>query len=565
MKHKFLFSLSISLFVFALFIRLLLLQALPLDRIINVDEIELASSTQGLLAGLTPTTLTWPANSLLLISETAYGIYMLSNLGGTSISDFGKALATQAGMFYFDPVPLVSIGRLIVALLSSAVTIPVFLWGNKLFSRPVGILMGSFIALSPFTAMQSITFSSHSVALLPFAVFLFLLLTPQVITTKNYIWGGICLGLALTLTYSYAIFVIIPILLFLIGRINNKATSTVKVDIRNLMYFFVSLTITVILFLPQIWTAPLIVAKSLIGNVFATQGSGLTEVFTIHFPSLVGILGLLFISIGVLLSVTIKKYRYSTYGVIVGFSTLLFLLPFFRSGASYTRHLLPLLPLAAFFIGVLADWLSHFTLKVTSRSLVVIGVGAFIIIPMVIQVLDMRQRQSQPNSQEQCIDWIEQNLPSNSHLLVNGDYQGQLNRNRASLSIQLEVWNNFENRKRRAALLLNQDAAFISPTLIYIASQVDPINEYITRNALWLLDSGYLPTPSYELSFYLPKDELSRQDQITATTLPVLLTLPEAISAVTEDRVDYLLSFHDIPELERQHIYADEGCVIYQS
>ena len=70
---------------------------------------------------------------------------------------------------------------------------------------------------------------------------------------------------------------------------------------------------------------------------------------------------------------------------------------------------------------------------------------------------------------------------------------------------------------------------------------------------------------TYELSFYLPKDELSQQDQITATTLPELLTLPEAISAVTEDRVDYLLSFHDIPELERQHIYADEGCVIYQS
>jgi len=552
------------MFVFALIVRLSLLESLPQIRIIDGDEIELASSALGLLSGLTPTTLTWPANPLLLISETVYGINALSNLEGVNIPALGRALATQAGMFYFDPLPLVSIGRLIVAILSSAVTIPIYLWGNKLFSRPVGLLMGCFVALSPFTIMQSITFSAHSIALLPFAVFLFLL-SPQSISTRNYIWGGICLGLALTLTYTYAIFVTIPILLFLMTRHNDKTTSCKDKNIRNLALFFVALTLTSVLFLPQIWTGPLIIVKSLIGNVLATRGNGFTEVFNVHLPRLLSVIGMLFISIGVFISIIVKKYRNSIHSMVIALSTFIFLLPFLRSGATYTRHLLPLLPLAAFFIGVLADWLSHLTLKVTLRSLVVIGIGVPIIVSMVVQVLEMRRQQSQPNSQEQCIDWIEQNLPSNSHLLVNGEYQGQLNPNRASLSMRLEVWNSFENRERRAALLLNQDEASISPTLVYIASQVDPINEYIIRNALWLLDSGYSLTPSYELSYYIPKDVLSRQDQITATTLSELWTLPEAISAVTEKHVDYLVSFQEISELEQQQIHTDTDCAVYQS
>jgi hypothetical protein len=358
---------ALALLLFALLARLPGALLVPPPAFHNIDEAEMVNTVLGLPAGLAPTALQWPAGPTIFLL-TALGVVVFlstdpSASGALLSMDPGTLLSSyfsHVGRTAVDPLHLLIPARLLLALLAAAAAPILFLASRRILGLPGRLVASLLVGLSPALLAETAVIKGDALAMTFWAPAVCLLMDalvsepgasdPTGNRTKKLLLAALLAGLATSCRFLYLLS-IVPLCLVAIaagGRSRAGLSGRVTLLATLLALFLLPL----FLFVPWIWTRPLGLAKSLLGNAMflstvvpANRGMG---AFLLLSAGLAG-----FGALGLLpFGVTRLRERCGLPAVVaLGGLLLTFLLPVASSHYVEPRYLLPLLPMVVLLAG----------------------------------------------------------------------------------------------------------------------------------------------------------------------------------------------------------------------
>jgi hypothetical protein len=432
------------LFVLALIFRLPGALILPPEVYYNNDELQLASSSLMLVASLTPDTLAWPSGTTLFALNVLYYVdFAVHNpqiLTAGIQGDLTGALDILSDYicgFFDQPGRLLTLGRLLVALLSSLLSPTVYIFMKRKVSAAAAIGSGLIAASSPFLIMQGHLLMGDSLAAVFFAVSLYWLVFGPARGRWTMVVPGLLLGLAVATKFIYLAF--LPVGL---AWVFFKARKEANSSHRALVFpgaFTLSFILALLVFMPYIWTAPLTLAKAFLGNLSIRQGgegSSWLYIGSSVLPSFLNYAGMAVCTVGLF-----RSYR-GLGAVPAGFCLLaaaLFLFPVGSASFIYPRYLFPVLPVLIIYLGLGLDWLVQlFERKNFAFAGTALTVGVLLLYNLALYVAEFRQTHS-PANIVYAADWIKKNAAQGTRIAVPSGMRELLAENQKSLERHLAV------------------------------------------------------------------------------------------------------------------------------
>jgi hypothetical protein len=225
--------------------------------IINIDEIDMALSVLDRFLGIPSTSLAWPATTLQLLVLPVVSIDFLLQAGlALSPATFLDYLAQM----YREPWYVIHLTRLVGAVLSSLgialLLLPLVQTTRSRLAAVPGVLI---IAMQPLLWLHACSAIGDALAV-GFACASVACLVGHP-TRQHAAWAGAMLGLALAskVTIAYLLLFVLPIL-----------AAPAQHRLQRLLLFGGCAGLAFVLACPYVWTDPVRLAKSIIGNVART-------------------------------------------------------------------------------------------------------------------------------------------------------------------------------------------------------------------------------------------------------------------------------------------------------
>ena len=342
-----------------------------------------------------------------------------------------------------SPSNLLLYTRVISAILGTGVVYLTYLAGKRIFQPSVGIIASFFVAFSYIHVQQSHYEKEDMLTgLLIMVAFLFCIAIIQMHkpSLRNFVLCGIFIGLAIASKYLAWV----GIFMFLVACLFHKSSAIPR------KYIFLGLFSVPVGFLIAEPFALLNFGKfsADISSMSGVRELGLDRhgmprgffYITEHLKNGVGF-PLEIIAIAAAVYIFFKCYRTGMILLVYPVSLIIFL-SFYKAHAGY--YLVAAVP----FIAILASWfLNEIIKKINEKRLknaTMILCVYFIITPSFINCIRLNYLLSRPSTGEIAKEWIEDNIQSNSVILVEGVYGNiiaggpALSRNIKSLRNELE-------------------------------------------------------------------------------------------------------------------------------
>lgn len=222
--------------------------------LINVDELEFTLSTVDRLLGVPPTTLAWPAGTLQLL---ALPCILLHGLLSGLLQVSPQGLIEFVARLYGEPWGAITCVRMVVTGVSSAgLALLAHAFAKRAPHPGLAYAIVSLFAFIPLVWVHSHLAMADALALgLAAAAIAALEAKKGALAAAM---SGACLGLAVGAKFPIA--VLLP---FLVGRLLEDPTHRR----RRLALWVLSLSLATLLVVPSIWSDPIRLAKSLLGNL----------------------------------------------------------------------------------------------------------------------------------------------------------------------------------------------------------------------------------------------------------------------------------------------------------
>jgi len=314
----------------------------PRGFLYNVDELAMTLRSLDRFLGVPAVALAWPGSTLTLLSLPAFlaDFLVASHLP----RNFTQSLSLFAGYLshaYADPRHSVLLMRWTVALVSSLCPLLAYYIGVKLSkSRFMGLACALLVSFQPTFYQQSVMATGDAVSItLGFAAILCLLRQTDLhsATLAGFLFSG-----ALAAKITVASLILLPLLLILV----DGSLDSLRERGASLLRFCGSLMVGFMLWCPYVWTDPMRLAKSVLGNATKPGSAPSLNAFLALWSDAMGmtfsVLTLLALAGGICLIL----FRQHTRLVAASFAAQIAILTplFFHATTAYPRYFLPILP-----------------------------------------------------------------------------------------------------------------------------------------------------------------------------------------------------------------------------
>jgi len=458
---------EVILFLGALFLFLPGALMPPSNILYNVDELYLVYSAMGLFAGLIPTSLVWPAGTLLFLMVPLYAfdfvVYALSSAGVSArIGDWLTWLSAYLANGFYDPNHSLVLGRTLVAIASAFVPAMAFNLSKRFLDRIPGLFFASLLAISPLFFEYSHILKSDAFAMPFWVVVLLCLFNLQDANTSQakrlLIISAVSFGIVIATRSTY--FVFLPVLFVFAVWILCQHKTSAGNCLRILFEMILGFTIAILLFAPFVWTAPLTFLKTAIGApmvaITAWRNYSASSIGTLigsAFPGLVGWGGMILAGLGFVSILQMRRYVFAS---ILLTTLLLFGIPLASSGFIYERYALPLLPIlgvgGAFGLSALLQWFK------SERAKWIIGILALLVLCINLgEDIERFQLDHQPTARRETTNWLLENISPDAVIAVPNEFMNMIYPNFQSLQRLLVRYASQEQMTtERASQLLEQ-------------------------------------------------------------------------------------------------------------
>lgn len=225
--------------------------------LINIDEIDMALSVPDRFLGIPSTSLAWPATTLQLLVLPVVGIDFLARTG---LDLSPAAFLDYLAHMYREPWSIIHLTRLVGAVLSSLgialLFLPLVRVAPSRLAAAAGVLI---IATQPLLWVHAYSAIGDALAV-GFACASVACLVGHH-SRQQAAWAGVLLGLALAskITIAYLLLFMLPILF-----------APPQHRLQRFLLFGGCAALAFVLACPYVWTDPVRLAKSIIGNVART-------------------------------------------------------------------------------------------------------------------------------------------------------------------------------------------------------------------------------------------------------------------------------------------------------
>ena len=547
LKNNRLFFISLlSIFFAALLLRLPGAIFPPREYLYETIEGGVLRTVLTLFAGQLPWGLTlWSVGivsmPLVLIYALVFAIIkplaiinLLQYNSGLFIKEFSIYIAEA----FLNPTRHLIVGRIFVAIITSFAPLAIFE-----FFRKKGKITAAFFSAIAF--LSSPFFVKHSYSLMPDAIgltfFTFSLLTmigQEHLSSRKILIGGIFLGLAIAGKFPYVAF--LPAALIIICL--NEPEISIKTFpnvIRNILIFTAGLVIPIFIFIPFIWTAPLTLAKNILGILKTDFSQGNTSwryLLLGIIPVFINWLELSFCIIGFCLSFVVLDKKTS---ILLVLSFLLFFIPQGQASLIEPRHALPTMIFLYIFAGIGIDFTSFLRKNDFKTILIILIIGTVFIFNLAGLIKDFKATHDNTNVID-SINWVKKNTNPGSAIAIPESLHFFFIPNEATLErwikassksqddIDIEL-NKLFAKARMKYDVFNDDNPLIPSVFCALERQ----KIFIYKILLWYSKNAYRPKINYDLFLYDSKIEYNRGN---------ILKTEEILTLFQENKIDVFVS-----------------------
>lgn len=369
-------------------------------------------------ASIDPEYFATPSQTTIYFTAIAYLLtYVVGNLMGSY-----QSLQEFIQLYQQDPTIFYVIARTIISLFDVMTVLLVYLIGQRLFSRNVGLLAAALLAVIPIHAATSRVIRPD-IQMTFFIVLVFWLCLNIVDrpTTRNYFLAGFALAFAVLSKYPGAA------ALVLIGAAHLMVTKDLF-NIRSHFKLIVSglggilgVIVCSPLFLLNLRSAYIQFRGQNSQNLLSVADGGVLGSVAYYLQSLVtndlAVMGFLLLLVAAFFLLRSKKPRNI---LLLGFP-ILFMIAISMVSLRYNRYILPSLPFFAIIVAygfvTIVEYLQQRLNKYLALS--VTGILLFVLIfPLASKTIIAGNELAGPDTRTVARQWIIDNLPPNSKLLM---------------------------------------------------------------------------------------------------------------------------------------------------
>lgn len=509
------------LFLLGLVLRLPGALVPPTRILYNVDETYLVYSTLGLFVGLPPTSLVWPAGTLLFALFPIYGADMLLHVPLHAVLqlDVKQVLDQIAGYVadgFYDPTRLLVMGRVFVVLFASLTSPLFYVLSRDLIGRRGRLFAAGLIAVSPLAVQYGYILKADAIAqvfwIAAFCCYLRALTVENGTHNRFWIASAILTGLAVS---SLSIYVLFLPLLF--GSAVVSLVRTRKVSRLQVLKIFAGMAlgflVPVLIFVPFLWISLIAFLKSAMGvplaAAIAWRKLGSNSVGTLLFtvlPSLLGYIGLGFAMIGGIAFWFKGRRTVALASLLV---LVLFGLPVASSGFIYDRYGLPLLPVLALWAGMGLDAMSHALVSRPANVALTVTMDAALLLILLPTVLPF-QPTHLPTARTETVNWLEQNLSPETPFAVPADFALAIPPNQTALARLVQRY--AESKSQQSAARANQllervgrapaASSYPNSFLDGVFGQTEAQDQFRYEMMYWRTKQGGAPSSARNVFYY---------------------------------------------------------------
>ena len=329
-------------YLLSLVLRLPALLFAPRGFFYNVDELVMTLRSLDRSLGVPAVGLAWPGSTLTLLSLPAFlADFLVASHLPTKLTPALSLFARYLSHAYADPRHSILLMRWIVALVSSLCPLLAYYVGVRLSkSRLMGFACALLVSFQPTFYQQSVMATGDAVSItLGLAAILCLLRQTDLhsATLAGFLFSG-----ALAAKITVASLILLPLLLILV----DGSLDSLRERGASLLRFCGSLMVGFMLWCPYVWTDPMRLAKSVLGNATKPGSAPSLNAFLALWSDAMGmtfsVLTLLALAGGICLIL----FRQHTRLVAASFAAQIAILTplFFHATTAYPRYFLPILP-----------------------------------------------------------------------------------------------------------------------------------------------------------------------------------------------------------------------------
>ncbi len=450
---------ALAIFLCALLVRLPGAVLVPQAGVYNVDELMMVRTVLGLPAGITPPSLQWPAGlPIFLLTGLAGAIFLATDpsaMGALFSLDPGALLSAyfgHVGRTVLDPVPLLVAGRLLLALLAAAAAPLLFLTTRKFLDLPGRLVASLLVALSPALLAETAVIKGDALAMTFWVPAVFLLAGSLVTVPgdqgtdgargREILLAAALAGLAACCRFLYLL-AIVPILLVAMTSRGGCPCAGPGRRIAHVAAVLAAFLVPLLFFVPWIWTRPLGLAKSVLGNAMflssvvpVFQGKWLLLALL---AGLTGLGGLCLVPFGVnRLWIRIGLPALFALGVVM----LTFFLPVASSNYVELRYLVPLLPMLVLLAGAGFDHLFGDSEATSSRRLPGVRwvVLFLVVVSAALPVFRWWRTIRAPDPVTDVIRWLDDMAPAGVPIYLAPEFAGHVRPDADSVERSLALY-----------------------------------------------------------------------------------------------------------------------------
>ena len=570
----------LALFLLSLALRLPAAVDPPAALIYNVDEIDFLKSTIGVIFGLTPTNLQWPAGVPMFICVPLILAhwFLTSELARVSVASADLAgllssLTGYAGENLYDPRRLLVITRVFIALLASTAPVVAIAALGRFLDENARAIVGIVLATSPALIAETSILKGDAIGLIFWSMSAYCILRSWADNLNaderkhNLLAACFFLGLATASRFTYAV-VFPPLLVAVVARLLwpwRASAETVGEGLRHLVTCVVAFAVPLAVFVPYLLTHSLTAAKQLLGNlVYLTAASHYASHRTVLLGSPAQQVGWIALACAVVGAVTIWREKGRVAAIASWLMFLVFFLPLAGSRYLELRYTLPLLPILALWaatgsssVSRWAKWRWNWPQPTTCGILALLIVGT-----NVASVNAWWKRSQQPTAATRLVDWLNENVPANRSIAIPYTLALYVPPDEAALSRLLHSYATDEESARKRLSNLLGKVGRPTETRGELPSHVinalfggwEAIDAFQYATMRYAARRGRAPGSARDVRYYVG-GEAEKPDQIP---------YDEAIELFQSGRLDYIVTRGQDPRLgERQPAACPSSWCVY--
>ncbi len=393
-----------------------------------------------------------PLISYIIFFE--FGIYYL--LG--TVFGFFSSIVDFQNLFLVDPTSFYLIGRITVGVIAGTVSVYfVYLLGERVFSKTVGIISALFLSLT-FLHVRNSHYIYLDIMMVLFIILTYIFIFKFLETglRRHYVLAGLFAGVATAVKYNAALLLAPLILGHLMYYLANKNSGKIRLVNKDIIFAFIFMALAFIALNPFCIIDMKFFLASFVKETHAQGGVG----FLHHLKHS------LFQGLGApLFALCLVGSFYSVYKlsrkliVFISFP-LVFFLTIVNFSQPHARYVLPLIP----FLLILAAWFLESTLfkegmPTLKAKILITAVSIMVVLPSGIKSVYSDYLFSRKDTRTLAKEWIEDKIPYGSKIAIDHSFfSPRLNPGGEQLEDKLNyvLQNKSGNAKeKRIRLLLN--------------------------------------------------------------------------------------------------------------